>query len=543
MKTNIYIHISIFIYVIIFFSSKNIFAQQTLPLNTGYNQRTEAKINEVDSVYYHSGSKPFIQGFIPSSYSEYWSPIAPEYKKKNYFYRKLFKQSFVEIDSANYHITIDPVLNVSKGQDIDTDSNYYTNTRGILVKGEIGKHFAFTTMFAESQSFFPVYLGSAIKRSEVVPGQARYKSFKVNGFDYAYAMGNVSYSFLKHYNIQFGNGKNFIGHGYRSLILSDNAINYPQLKLTANFKKLQYQVIYTTMQIMSGGRLNISPGLTEPLFRKKNATFQYLSYIPFNRLELGLFQGTIFDAQDTGHYQYFNLSAANPLMLSNIPVYGLNNSNNVLLGLNIKIKVLKNTALYGQFVMDDIDPSYTENKLRNKYAYQAGLKSYKLFTVKNWFASVEYNRVRPFMYSAGNSAQSYSHNNQSLTHPLGANFNELIFLTNYYFLKNHLGVYIKSTFAQIGVDTLGKNNGTNIFTSNAYAVNGLLSESYTNEFGVKKQIVNHQVRLYYIVNTKTNLQIFAEYNIRTAQLLQAKTTENYFNIGIKTLLSDWYFDF
>ena len=109
-----------------------------LPLNSIYNQRTETQINAVDSVYFHSGAKPYVQGFIPTSYSDYWTPIDANYKKKNYFYRKLLKQSLIEIDSADYHITIDPVLNVSKGQDVNTDSSYYNNTSGILVKGEIG---------------------------------------------------------------------------------------------------------------------------------------------------------------------------------------------------------------------------------------------------------------------------------------------------------------------------------------------------------------------------------------------------------------------
>ena len=182
MKTKL--HISLFVFF--YFAANVSFAQQVLPLNSVYNQTAEAKINLLDSVYYHSASKPYIQGFIPTDYSQYWTPISPEFKKRNYFYRKLFKQSLVEIDSANYHITIDPVLNVSKGQDINTDSSYYTNTRGVLVKAEIGKHFALTTMFAECQSVFPVYLNQYVKGSLVGSNKpvSKLSSFKGCGANF-----------------------------------------------------------------------------------------------------------------------------------------------------------------------------------------------------------------------------------------------------------------------------------------------------------------------------------------------------------------------
>ncbi|MBK9515381.1 MAG: hypothetical protein IPO05_17595 [Flavobacteriales bacterium] len=51
-------------------------------------------------------------------------------------------------------------------------------------------------------------------------------------------------------NIQFGHGKHFVGHGYRSMLLSDHAPNAPYLKfsaLTPN-KRLQYSTWHTKLK-------------------------------------------------------------------------------------------------------------------------------------------------------------------------------------------------------------------------------------------------------------------------------------------------------
>lgn len=58
------------------------------------------------------------------------------------------------------------------------------------------------------------------------------------------ASGYVSYSSNKHFNFQVGHGKHFVGDGYRSLLLSDNALNYPYARITSTFGKLQYTNLY-----------------------------------------------------------------------------------------------------------------------------------------------------------------------------------------------------------------------------------------------------------------------------------------------------------
>ena len=68
------------------------------------------------------------------------------------------------------------------------------------------------------------------RQSLVVPGQGQWKDYS-NGkaFDFAYSSALLDYKAGKFLDFQLGYDKNFIGDGYRSMLLSDNSFNYPFL--------------------------------------------------------------------------------------------------------------------------------------------------------------------------------------------------------------------------------------------------------------------------------------------------------------------------
>ena len=70
-----------------------------------------------------------------------------------------------------------------------------------------------------------------------------------SGYSFIDYTGYVSYSpnNNKIFNFQVGRDKHFIGDGYRSLLLSDNAPAYPFFKINTNIWRLQYNVWYTWM--------------------------------------------------------------------------------------------------------------------------------------------------------------------------------------------------------------------------------------------------------------------------------------------------------
>ena len=461
-----------------------LFAQQNLQLNREWGLKYEKEKNKI------SGKQPkdsITKKDINSSEDlSCFKPyiINPEYSLKdkskgNYLYRKLKKESLIIVnDTADkFHLNVDPLFNFQYGKDLEdkTNETIYTNTRGFIIRGGYGKVLVIESSFYENQSAFPKYMDSYIASTNnlfpqtsnydyaVIPGQGRSKPFKTNGYDYAMASGYVSYTPFKMLNVQIGNGKHFVGDGYRSLLLSDNTFNYPYARITTTYKNIQYTNLYTSFMNLTDGGVKTPPH-SERLFQKKTGAFQMLSFNLFKRLQIGLFQGMIWEAADSTSRQHVNFNTFDPIIGVNALNYGMHYTNNILLGSTLKFKITNTISLYGQYMLDDVASSKNNGgEIKNKYGYQVGLKYYDLFTLKNLNLQLEYNYVRPYAYSAANPEQSYSHYNQALAHPLGANFNEAIGFINYR-LKDFF-IELKGIYAVKGDDSSSFNYGGNIFKS------------------------------------------------------------------------------
>ena len=143
-------------------------------------------------------------------------------------------------------------MNFEGGSDFESNDNdqISTNTRGILIQGNITDKVYFRTDFYESQSFFPTYVDRMIGVTGAVPGQGKAKSFKEGGYDYPVVTGIVNYQATKNFNFQFGHDKMFIGNGYRSLLLSDNTAPYLFFQMGINLfeNKLNYHANWASLQ-------------------------------------------------------------------------------------------------------------------------------------------------------------------------------------------------------------------------------------------------------------------------------------------------------
>ncbi len=95
-----------------------------------------------------------------------------------FFYKHFLK---VEPKKENFKLRIDPLLNLESGRDYLNKStgSLYSNTRGLIGSGYIGDKFYFETLFAENQTFFPYYISNNMQKTLVVPGQGRWKTFKI----------------------------------------------------------------------------------------------------------------------------------------------------------------------------------------------------------------------------------------------------------------------------------------------------------------------------------------------------------------------------
>lgn len=538
--------------------------QKNLPLNREWSLGVEkivdtilpayiTTINECYSPVFFTNFKPYTENsnidwaqVMDLNYAINNLPIDKgqlyDYKKEKYLMRKIkYENLFILRDSSdNFLLTIDPLFNFEYGKDLSNHdsvlpSTAYKNMRGILVRGDIGTKFSFESSFAETQATFVRYIDDYVKSTNnlfpndinypynVIPGQGRAKVFKKNGYDFGMASGYISYSPSKHFNFQAGHGKHFVGDGYRSLLLSDNAFNYPFLRITTSFGKFQYTNLYASFMNLTDGGVKTPPG-TERLFQKKAAGFQFLSWNVHRRIQLGLFQGMIWKASDNKNRQYVDLNYFNPVIFANAGIFSLSHEKNVLLGSTLKLKATNSISFYGQYMMDG----------NNKTGFQAGAKYLNLLGLPNLHLQVEYNSVQPYSYAHTSPAQSYSHYNQPLAHPLGANLREGIAFLNY-----RIGdFFAEARFSLASAGTsFAYNYGSNIFLSDTFNLPVINSiEEFTS-------ITHKYFHIGYLVNPSTNLNVVAGYSGRQSSNSSQNSVSDFLFIGIRTSLSNVYYDF
>lgn len=515
--------------------------QNYLPFNQFQYHNFEDSLYAIGSDF-HTSVKPYREAQV----REYTNPdsldrfgYANGKFANTWFGSRILKQHAVWLDSGKFQLFLDPAFNLEAGQDRATDSSAYINTRGVQVGGNIGKKFSFYSAFYENQAKYAPYIGNYVVTHDVVPGQGRVKEFKgsANEFDFSNAEGYISYAPSTHFAFQFGHGKNFIGDGYRSLLLSDYGFNYPFFKVTANFWKIQYTSIWSSFLDVRN-----RPVVYERGFPKKYGHFNYLSYNVHKRVNIGLFEGVIWRDRYPSGNSALNLGYANPIIFGHSIFSGLDRMNNAVIGANAKIKVLKTTSVYGQFVVDDINlKAGGKGFIENRTGYQVGFKSYNLFTLPNLFVQGEYNTVRPYTYSHADPIQNYGHFNEPLAHPYGANFKEMVGILAYRF--KDISLQIKTVYATIGRDTAGMNFGQNVFLTDTEVANGLASFDNTTGQGQEVKLMVNDVRLGYLINPASNLNIFLGYTGRSEKVADVENKTSYVYLGFRTDLRNFYYDF
>lgn len=383
-----------------------------------------------------------------------------EKKPKNFiqnFYHD--KANFFTVNDSDFKLYINPVLDFEMGYEQDSSRTRFRNTRGIEIRGVISKKLGFYTYLADNQAGFPDYVQRYYDSTDAVPGESYWKPFKTGGkVDFLTARGYVTYTPIRHIQFQFGHSRNFIGSGYRSLLLSDFAPDYLNLRIDAQVWRIHYLNIFAEMT-------DLQPTIPKP-YPRKYATFHYLSIDAAKWLNFGLFEGVLFyDSHKDG--RRFDAVYLSPIILERWVEQSQGSGDNASMGANIDMVFAKQFKVYGQLMLDDLSISHLRKNdgwWGNKYGLQAGLKWINIFGLSNVDWQTEYNRVRPYTYSADSIPKSYIHYGQSLAHPLGANFNEWVNILN---LNpwGPLNVQLKYVIVRQGKDTGATNYGANILRS------------------------------------------------------------------------------
>ncbi len=529
--------LSIFLFLLL----SNILAQENLiekieksQLKIPYTHflYNELFTNTPDSV--HTGLKPMHFFEISNqAYSNYYKEL--EIDKKTWGGRKLFNEHLFVIDHKDYFITIDPIIDWRLGKDnLVSDKTIFQNTRGIRVEGQLGKQVSFSSSIVENWARFPKYLDryAWYYYPPIVPGFGLNKSEDHDHVDYPYAEGYVAYKPGKYFFFELGHGKHFIGEGYRSLLLSDNATVYPYFKIEATFWKVKYTTMWTAYQ-------NISVDYQQNgVFKKKYSAIHYIDWHALPKLHLGFFE-TVVWYNENG--RDFDVNFLNPLIFFKTAEYEAgSNGSNTILGLNFKYKAPYDLNLYGQLVLDEmtIDKFFNEKGYwGNKFGFQIGVKTYKSFGKHHVFGRLEYNTVRPYTYSHNLEMVNYTHDYESLAHPFGANFKETLWEVQYrykrFYLTNLL-TYAKKGFDYDDTYHYGGDLNNYIYpedkSNDHYTLQGNLGTLTQNKFEAG-----------YLLNPAIQLKIFGGAIYRKTSIDQEiplikNETSKYIYFGIKTHL-------
>lgn len=497
----------------------------------------------------HTASKPYLYSDVAKYYDITAAKkrfLKPE--KTSWLGRKFWNEHLLQVKEKDYWLTIDFLVDVQLGKDNSNTSYTYNNTRFLTLNGGLGTKFAFSATVYESQGRFADYINAFVSNPALnvrplnseglMPGRGKVKGFGTDAFDYPVAEGYMSYTPNQFFQFQFGQGKNFIGDGYRSFILSDVSAPATYLKMQVNLWKFQY----TNHWIWSTEPSMRSPSDSN-LHARKYIAMHYLSINITPKFNLGLFE-TAISSGDNG----FDANFLNPLIFYRSVEFNRGeDAGNAIVGLTGKYKFSNTISLYSQLLIDEFSVGNLNNlsDWRNKFAYQLGGKYFNAFGIENLFLQGELNYARPYTFAHKTPLLNYGNYSQPLGHLWGANFWEAIAIARY--KKERWSGSLKLIYGKKGFDDQDQ----------AISYGGDIYQSYNLRFsdtdnaiaqGNTATIAIVDIQTNYLLNPSNNLSLFAGLSYRnfspeTPISGYPKLETVWFSVGLKADFFNWYFDF
>ncbi|MBL0013853.1 MAG: gliding motility protein RemB [Flavobacterium sp.] len=526
-----------------------------IPFSHSYYAQFDDAINQVGANN-HTAIKPYTYSEVAKYYDFQKVNDDLKFNKTGWWGRKLWNENMVEIQGDGYWFAVNPIFDLQMGKSSPSVAKYtYINTRGIQVTGGLGRQVTFSTTIFESQGRFADYFNQYAESIRpyaansdqgdpaVIPGIGIAKRFKKDAYDMSMAEAYITYTPSKIFTFQAGYGRNFIGDGYRSLITTDGVSPYPFFKINTSFWKIKYTNTYMFLKDIR------QEAIDEKTYATKYMANHYLSWNASKRLNIGLFESVIW-ANTNG--RGFDMSFFNPIVFyRSVEFASSAKTGNALLGLTYKYKWNNQFNFYGQFLLDEFsleEVKKADGSWKNKYGYQLGVKYFNAFNVKNLLLQLEYNHVRPYVYSHSDPLTNYGHANQSVGHQWGGNFREAIFMARY-----HHGRYFADAKFTYGIRGLDFNTTDDSYN---YGGNIYLNYNEARPFdrnvsigqGNKTTVAIADVQAGYLINPQTNLKLFGSFIYRnfdpTKETLTAfKQSSTWVSLGLRCDIFNWYFDF
>lgn len=484
----------------------------------------------------HTGIRPFNTSSIPKDSLNLTGSTGSWLKRKWSF------EHLVEVENEEYAFSLDPIVNFQFGYEANEPSRY-TNTRGYHLQGRIGKKISFYSIFLENQARMPDYIMRYGETRRVIPGQGSLvRDFGTGGYDYGFFAGEVSYETNKHFTFTLGQGRNFFGEGYRSLLLSDGAFSYPFFRIETNVWIFKYVNLWA--QLYDPRR---EAQVYKGVLAKKFLSSHFLSTQITKRWNFAVFEAIVYG--DTNQLQGLDASFLNPIVFYRPVEFAVGSRNgNALMGAQTSYTFPKARVAYAQFLLDEFNLASilaSEGSWVNKFAWQLGIKDYDAFGIKGLFMRLEYNAVRPYTYSHRVVLTNYAHYGSPLAHPWGANFHELVFQNIYQ--NGPWEAEMQFNYGLIGNDGSDENYGSDVYVSYDSREQDL---NNTIAQGRRGNYYFLSTRLAYLVNPSSGLKVelgmrYRDYITNQSQVQNGPMYEDrslIFTFGLRTELYNRYFD-
>lgn len=532
----------LFTLLILFITSSHSFAQL---IYQPYSYQFYQKLNK--DVYspatsLHTSLKPYFitdSSSIRTSYDSLMQNNVDN-SQKSWLNHVLFSGHVVEVKNKEFTFYMDYLTDLQIGHDFEEKRNTNLNTRGYEVGGTIGSNFFFyTTGFENQGKFASYYENYIIAGGGIVPGQAYDRIAKgdsrvPSGRDWSYSTAMVGFMPNKNMSVALGVDKTFIGDGYRSVLLSDFAPNYPLLRFTANLgKHVQYMAMWTYMDNQEAVRFDVNPSGSN--YRRTWGAFHYIDWNINNRASLGFFNALIAaEAEDDGTRHGFDVNYINPVLFLRSLGPSNRTPDHTLIGFNGKYKVLDKTTVYGQLLFDQASTANTGSRT----AYQLGFRGADLLKVNSLNYLFEFNTAAPYTYSNQYPVVNYSQLSGSLTHPLGANYREWLGIMNYSLGKFDFQGQLN--YARYGLNTTTVNYGKDITKADNVA---LPPGNISTGQGLATSLKYAEGTVSFMLNPKYNLHLEVGGLLRQETNAVTDTKTAMITFGLRSSFRNLYHDF
>lgn len=437
-------------------------------------------------------------------------------------------------DNKDYFV-INPVLDLSYAPAVGSLDTFLLNGRGVELYGQMGDKLAFHSNVYDYQAIYSLPVDRYRDSHQVRPGITKHNinSFDVTEYFYATAYldakllekrndsGEVDYSIIG----TIGHDKQHIGSGFRSLILSNFAPPSMFAQIDYQLGPFKYQNLYKELV------RDMTKDTTKTWNKKYLAMHRGVLEFDKIGLELGFSEMIVQTRVSNG----LDWNYLNPVIFYRAIERDLNSPDNAFIAFDAKWS--KNRWVwYGQLVLDEFSFGAmfgNRNSYLNKYGNQIGFYYRpKSEAFRQSFVQLEYNAVRPYMYSH-NTSNYYSHYNQALAHPLESNFREITF--RFFGVPNIAQKWSINTTGIVawkGYNSNGQNVGSDFRHPYNTAVD---RENSPMLQGEKQTRVNWLTTLAYYMQPNAKIEI----NHRYFQTIgHQSATRNYLGLSIKYNFTD-----